>query len=55
MGSALGNLIAGLAAGGLEESHPSVIFRSVALFSAGAGVVYLILSPWMKKLSGGIR
>jgi POT family proton-dependent oligopeptide transporter len=55
MGAALGNLIAGLVAGGLEQSHPSTIFQSVAVFSIGAGVVNLILSPFMKWLSGGIK
>ncbi len=55
MGAALGNLIAGLFAGGLEDGHPSQIFRVVAMFAIGSGVVFLILSPWMKKLSGGIR
>ena len=55
MGAALGNLIAGLVAGGLEDSHPGEIFKTVAMFSIGAGVFFLILSPWMKKLAGGIR
>ena len=55
MGAALGNLIAGIVAGGLEESHPSVIFRTVALVAVGAGILFLVLSPWMKKLAGGIR
>ena len=55
MGAALGNLIAGLVAGGLENSPPGVIFRAVAIFAICAGVFFLILSPWMKKLAGGIR
>ena len=55
MGAALGNLIAGIVAGGLENSHPSAIFRTVALVAVGAGIFFLVLSPWMKKLAGGIR
>jgi len=55
MGAALGNLIAGLVAGRLEDGHPSDIFRTVAIIAIAAGVVFLLLSPWMKKLSGGIK
>jgi POT family proton-dependent oligopeptide transporter len=55
MGAALGNLIAGLMAGGLENSPPSGVFQQVAIFSIGAGIVYLILSPFMKWLAGGIK
>jgi POT family proton-dependent oligopeptide transporter len=55
MGAALGNLIAGIVAGGLEDSPPSQIFRTAAFVAIGAGIVFLVLSPWMKKLAGGIK
>ncbi len=53
--SALGNLFAGLVAGRLESLTPDVLFRNVALFAAAAGVLALIVSPWAKKLTVGIK
>ena len=55
MGSALGNLIAGVAAGYIEElSYPS-LFSSVAWFTLAGGAVFLVLSPVINKLAHGIR
>lgn len=51
----LGNLFAGLVAGSLEAMAPAVLFRSVAIFVGAAGIVALVLSPWVNKLTGGIR
>ncbi len=53
--AALGNLFAGLVAGSLETLAPSALFRSVAIFIGAAGVVALVVSPWVKKLTGGIQ
>ncbi|MDX1583097.1 MAG: peptide MFS transporter [Thermoanaerobaculia bacterium] len=53
--AALGNLFAGLVAGQLEDLAPSALFSSVAMFVAGAGIFALLLSPFAKKLTGGIE
>ena len=53
--AALGNLFAGLVAGNLEILPPSELFRSVAIFASVAGVLALVASPWVKRLTGGIQ
>ena len=53
--AALGNLFAGLVAGNLEVLPPSDLFRAVAIFASAAGVVALVVSPWVKRLTGGIQ
>jgi POT family proton-dependent oligopeptide transporter len=53
--AALGNLFAGLVAGTLEALPPEALFRNVALFSGAAGLLALVLSPWVKRLTGGIQ
>lgn len=55
MGSALGNLIAGLLAGQFETLPLPELFGSVALISAGAGIVFLIFTIPIKKLIGDIH
>jgi len=52
--AALGNLFAGLVAGTLEALPPEALFRDVALFSGAAGLLALAVSPWVKRLTGGI-
>jgi POT family proton-dependent oligopeptide transporter len=52
---ALGNLVAGLVAGGLETLPPSQLFRTVALIIGGAGVVALVASPWVRRLMGRVE
>ncbi|RIV22666.1 MFS transporter [Fibrisoma montanum] len=58
VGSALGNLIASLFAGGFDESNvaemPS-LFQSVAVFSLGFGVLLLVLIKPLRKWMGGIQ
>ena len=52
VGAALGNLVAGLIAGDFDtESATQMpdLFMSVFISSVGAGLVFLILSPWMSK------
>ncbi|MGH9458679.1 MAG: peptide MFS transporter [Thermoanaerobaculia bacterium] len=52
--AALGNLVAGLVAGRLEALVPSALFWNVALFVGGAGLVALLLAPFIKRLIGAI-
>jgi hypothetical protein len=53
IGGALGNLGACLAAGRLETLSPSALFSYVAWFAAISGVIALVVSPVMKRLSAG--
>lgn len=53
--AALGNLFAGLVAGRLETLPASTLYLNVALFVGAAGIVALLLSPLVKRLTGGIR
>jgi len=58
VGASLGNLVAGLFAGGFEEGNIAqmpALFQSVALFSLGAGVVMLFLVKPLRKWMGGIQ
>ncbi len=55
MGAALGNLIAGLVAGQFETLPLPELFGTVAYFALGAGVLFLLMTPLLRKLSGGIR
>jgi POT family proton-dependent oligopeptide transporter len=50
--AALGNLIAGLAAGRLETLPPSALFSTVAMIVGGAGVFALVVSPGVKRIMG---
>jgi len=53
--AALGNLFAGLVAGSLETMTPTELFRSVAIFAGGVGILALVLSPGVKRLMGGVQ
>jgi proton-dependent oligopeptide transporter, POT family len=53
--AALGNLFAGLVAGRLEALPPAALFGNVALFTGVAGVLAILVSPWVKRLTAGIR
>ena len=55
MGAALGNLIAGLVAGQFETLPLPELFGNVAYIALGAGVLFLLLTPWLKKLIGDIE
>lgn len=50
----LGNLVAGLVAGGLEELAPSALFWNIATAVGAVGIVALLASPFVKKLTHGI-
>jgi len=53
--TALGNLIAGLVAGDIGELGFDGLFQQVAWISAGAGLVALLLSKPLQKLTGNVN
>jgi POT family proton-dependent oligopeptide transporter len=55
VGAAIGNLIAGLIAGYLENMDPVTLFRTVAMIILGSGFVFLLISPLMKYLAKGVE
>ncbi len=58
IGAALGNLIAGLFAGNFDANNVDQmpdLFMSVVQFSVGAGIIFMILSPWIKKWMGDVK
>lgn len=55
MGAALGNLIAGLVAGQFETLPLPDLFGNVAYIAIGSGIVFLMLTPLIKKLIGDIE
>lgn len=58
IGAALGNLIAGLFAGNFDEENVAQmpdLFTSVVMTSVGAGILFIVLSPFLKKWAGGIK
>lgn len=57
VGTSLGNLIAGLFAGGFDEENVSqmpVLFQSVAYVGVGAGLLMLLFTKPLKRWMGGI-
>lgn len=58
IGSSLGNLIAGLFAGGFDEKNVQQmpdLFQSVAVFSLGFGLLLLLFVKPLKRWMGGIQ
>ncbi len=55
MGAALGNLIAGLTAGLMEDLGLVSLFGAVAGFSIGGGLLFLLLSPLIRRLTGDVK
>ena len=53
--AALGNLMAGLVAGQLENLAPSGLFQMVAFIVGGGGIVALLAAPPVRKLMGDIE
>jgi POT family proton-dependent oligopeptide transporter len=53
--AALGNLIAGLFAGSLENLLPTELFWQVALITGGGGVVALLAAPGVRRLMGDVQ
>jgi POT family proton-dependent oligopeptide transporter len=55
MGSALGNLIAGLVAGLMETLPLPQLFGTVFITTAGAGLLLLVASPFISRMIGDVR
>lgn len=58
LGSALGNKLAGVLSGGFSTDNPEVLahfFLTQAIWVAVATGVLFALSPWVKRLMGGVR
>ncbi len=55
VGSALGSLFAGLIAGQLGETTPSDLFWTLAIIIGICGIVALLVSPFVQKLTGDIE
>ena len=58
VGAALGNLIAGLFAGGFDPENVQQmpdLFMSVVKVSVGAGLIFMVLSPFARKWMGDIK
>jgi proton-dependent oligopeptide transporter, POT family len=53
--SALGNLIAGLVAGQLENLESQALFWQVAMFVGVGGLVALLLAPFVRRLMGHVE
>jgi POT family proton-dependent oligopeptide transporter len=53
--AALGNLFAGLVAAQLESLAPSALFWNVAMIVGAGGIVALLVSPFFKRLTGGVE
>ncbi|MEZ4415763.1 MAG: peptide MFS transporter [Gemmatimonadota bacterium] len=55
MGTSLGNLIAGMAAGQLESLSPPTLFTTVGAIAAGAGLVYFVFHRPIKHLGPDVK
>jgi POT family proton-dependent oligopeptide transporter len=55
VGTALGDLFAGLMSAQLQTTSASHLFFFVACISAGGGIVALLVSPFVKRLMGGVK
>ena len=55
MGTSLGNLLAGLAAGRLEAMTPVSLFSTVGTMSVGAGLLYLLFKGPIRKLAPDVQ
>ena len=55
VGAALGNLIAGLVAGFIEDMPQDQLFSTVALIVIGSGVVFLLFAKPIAKLTHGVK
>ena len=53
--TALGNLFAGLVAGSLETLQPFELFRTVAMTTGAFGILALLVSRSVNKLTGDVR
>lgn len=53
VGTALGNVFAGLVGGLLQDMAPGVLFRTVAMITGAVGITALLASPVVKGMMGG--
>ncbi len=50
--AALGNLIAGFVAGSMTDLGPGALFWNVAMFAGAVGIIAVLASPLVRRLSG---
>jgi POT family proton-dependent oligopeptide transporter len=55
MGAALGNLVAGLVAARIEMLPPEQLFSVVAAIVVGAGLLFVLFSPLINRMTHGIK
>ena len=55
VGAALGNLFAGLVAGNLENLEPSPLFGTIAMIVGGVGIIGVLASPVVNKMTRGVK
>jgi POT family proton-dependent oligopeptide transporter len=55
LATAVGNFIAGRLAGFYEALPLPDLFTTIAMFGIGAGVLLLLVSPFLKRLMGGVN
>ena len=55
MGAALGNLVAGLIAGRIETLPPEQLFMVVASIVIGSGLLFMLFSPLINRLTHGVK
>ena len=55
MAAALGNLFAGLVAGGLEGLPPGDLFMNVATTIGVAALIAIVVSPFVKRFTAGVE
>jgi POT family proton-dependent oligopeptide transporter len=55
MGTALGNLVAGLVAGQFERMPLPQLFFTVAITVGVAGVLFFLAARWIRKMMGGVH
>jgi POT family proton-dependent oligopeptide transporter len=55
MGTALGNLLAGLVAGQIATLPPAQLFAVTASIAVGTGVLFVLFTPVIRRMMHGIR
>jgi POT family proton-dependent oligopeptide transporter len=55
MGAALGNLVAGLIASRIDNLPPNELFSVVASIVIGAGVLFVLFSPLINRMTHGVK
>jgi POT family proton-dependent oligopeptide transporter len=53
--TSLGNLIAGLVAGSLQDQSASALFWNVAMFISAASLIAMLATPVVRRLTGDVR